>query len=56
GAHGMYSWAHVLLSFVCAAGTWYWLYRRAGVSSPAPERDEPPHEPDASAARQQDAR
>lgn len=48
GAHGMYSWAHVLLSLACAAGAWYWL----SVSNPSPERDEPPHEPDESAARQ----
>lgn len=53
GAHGMYSWAHVLLAFACAGGAWYWLYKTADVSSPSPERDGPPHEPDASAARQQ---
>ncbi len=28
GAHGMYSWAHVLLAFACAGGAWYWLYKR----------------------------
>lgn len=58
GAHGMYSWAHVLLSFACAAGAWYWLYKTktTAVSRPSPERDGPPHEPDASAAHQQDAR
>ena len=35
GAHGMYSWAHVLLATACAAVTWYSLYK-------APE---PPHDP-----------
>ncbi|CAA0131324.1 Alpha-(1-_6)-mannopyranosyltransferase A [Mycolicibacterium vanbaalenii] len=61
GAHGMYSWAHVLLATACAAGAWYWLRqdRRAEpvsstttgepVSTPSPARDEPPHAPDASA-------
>ncbi|WP_036464452.1 alpha-(1-_6)-mannopyranosyltransferase A [Mycolicibacterium iranicum] len=56
GAHGMYSWTHVLLSSACAAGAWYWLYKykaadESGValSTPSPERGEPPHEPDASA-------
>nr|MDT0523502.1 hypothetical protein [Streptomyces sp. DSM 41633] len=34
GAHGMYSWAHVLLTTACAAVAWYALYR-------APERPEP---------------
>lgn len=52
GAHGMYSWAHVLLAFACAAGAWYWLY----VSRPSPERAAPPHEPDASAVRPPDGR
>ncbi len=58
GAHGMYSWAHVLLSLVCAGGAWYWLYKyrvaeepAAGLSTPSPARGEPPHEPDASATR-----
>lgn len=27
GAHGMYSWAHVLLTTACAAAAWYSLYR-----------------------------
>jgi alpha-1,6-mannosyltransferase len=27
GAHGMYSWAHVLLTTACAAVAWYSLYR-----------------------------
>ncbi|MGE4362434.1 alpha-(1-_6)-mannopyranosyltransferase A [Mycolicibacterium vanbaalenii] len=54
GAHGMYSWGHVLLSLSCAAAAWYWLYEAPegtaeAVSTPSPARDEPPHEPDASA-------
>ena len=52
GAHGMYSWAHVLLASVCAAGAYFWLYRTTEVSNPSPEPDGPPHEPDANAARQ----
>jgi alpha-1,6-mannosyltransferase len=51
GAHGMYSWAHVLLSFAFAAGAWYWLHRTTEVSNPSPVPDEPPHEPGANAAR-----
>ena len=27
GAHGMYSWVHVLLAVACAGGAWYWLYQ-----------------------------
>lgn len=27
GAHGMYSWAHVLLTTACAVAAWYSLYR-----------------------------
>jgi len=27
GAHGMYSWPHVLLATACAAGAWYSLYK-----------------------------
>ncbi|MDG4666454.1 alpha-(1-_6)-mannopyranosyltransferase A [Mycobacterium sp. 236(2023)] len=56
GAHGMYSWAHVGLSLLCAGGAWYYLYKSTApdgpdveVSTPSPERGEPPHEPDASA-------
>ncbi|WP_370331174.1 alpha-(1-_6)-mannopyranosyltransferase A [Mycolicibacterium hippocampi] len=62
GAHGMYSWPHVLLATACAAGAWYWLARAGGspttaadapigrpVSTPLPGRDEPPHGPDANA-------
>ncbi len=57
GAHGMYSWVRVLLAVACAGGAWYWLYRApesaaAGVSKPSPERDEPPHGPDANATHQ----
>lgn len=32
GAHGMYSWAHVLLTTACAVAAWYSLYR-----APEPE-------------------
>ncbi|MBX7431664.1 alpha-(1-_6)-mannopyranosyltransferase A [Mycobacterium sp. Y57] len=54
GAHGMYSWPHVLLASACAAGAWYWLYKapeRAAtpISTPSPGPGEPPHGPDASA-------
>ena len=34
GAHGMYSWAHVLLATACAAVAWYSLYKAPG---PAPD-------------------
>ena len=27
GAHGMYSWSHVLLATACAVGAWYSLYK-----------------------------
>jgi len=30
GAHGMYSWVHVLLATACAAAAWYSLYRAPG--------------------------
>ncbi len=36
GAHGMYSWSHVLLATACAVGAWYWLYR-----APAPNPTQP---------------
>ncbi|WP_018599511.1 alpha-(1-_6)-mannopyranosyltransferase A [Mycobacterium sp. 155] len=41
GAHGMYSWAHVLLTTACAAVAWYSLYRApepntAGADEPEP--------------------
>ncbi|AFM17926.1 carotene biosynthesis associated membrane protein [Mycolicibacterium chubuense NBB4] len=53
GAHGMYSWANVLIAAGCAAAAWYSLKIAPGpaeVSTPSPARGEPPHEPDASAA------
>ncbi|KUI03090.1 alpha-(1-_6)-mannopyranosyltransferase A [Mycobacterium sp. IS-3022] len=54
GAHGMYSWAHVLLSVACAAVAWYSLYKapRRAVNKPTPEPGAPPHGPDASEERQ----
>lgn len=55
GAHGMYSWTHVLLATACAVGAWYWLYNapdRDAFSTPSPGPDEPPHGPDASATHQ----
>ena len=33
GAHGMYSWAHVLLATACAAVAWYSLYKAPGPSA-----------------------
>jgi alpha-1,6-mannosyltransferase len=35
GAHGMYSWLHVMLATVCAAVAWYSLYQ-APISKPRP--------------------
>jgi alpha-1,6-mannosyltransferase len=55
GAHGMYSWIHVLLALGCAAAAWYSLYK-APVSTPSPAPGAPLPGPDASAARPQDAR
>jgi len=59
GAHGMYSWTHVLLALACAAAAWYSLYRaQPGTprprefSTPSPAPDAPPHEPGESAERQ----
>jgi alpha-1,6-mannosyltransferase len=52
GAHGMYSWPHVLMAAACAAGAWYSLYKAPQLSTPSPGPDAPPHGPDASAARQ----
>ncbi|ORB22609.1 DUF2029 domain-containing protein [Mycolicibacterium moriokaense] len=55
GAHGMYSWTHVLLATACAVGAWYSLYNapdRGAVSTPSPGPDEPPRGPDASATHQ----
>ncbi|MGE0214366.1 alpha-(1-_6)-mannopyranosyltransferase A [Mycolicibacterium sp.] len=58
GAHGMYSWAHVLLATGCAVAAWYWLYHSPApeLSTPSPERGGPPHGPDANAARPPGAR
>ncbi|MGV0791036.1 alpha-(1-_6)-mannopyranosyltransferase A [Mycolicibacterium sp. XJ1819] len=50
GAHGMYSWTHVLLAMACGVAAWYSLYRTPSTPSPGP--DAPPRGPDASAARQ----
>lgn len=58
GAHGMYSWTHVLLATACAAVAWYVLYRtpdrprRRAVSTPSPGPGEPPHGPGENEARQ----
>jgi alpha-1,6-mannosyltransferase len=46
GAHGMYSWIHVLLATACAIAAWW------AVNRPEPGPDAPPHEPDASATHQ----
>jgi alpha-1,6-mannosyltransferase len=48
GAHGMYSWIHVLLATACAAVAWYSLYSAPNKPSPGP--DAPLPGPDASAA------
>lgn len=57
GAHGMYSWIHVLLATACAAAAWYSLYkaepsrpRRRPVNTPSPAPDAPLPGPGASAA------
>jgi alpha-1,6-mannosyltransferase len=70
GAHGMYSWVHVLLATAAATIAWYSLYhapiskprpqavnrpRPQAVNMPSPEPGEQPRGPDASAARPQDA-
>jgi alpha-1,6-mannosyltransferase len=52
GAHGMYSWTHVLMATACAAVAWYSLYKAPEPSTPSPEPGEPPREPDANAAHQ----
>ena len=36
GAHGMYSWAHVLLAAACAAVAWYSLYKAPEIESARP--------------------
>ncbi|HKP44283.1 alpha-(1-_6)-mannopyranosyltransferase A [Mycobacterium sp.] len=48
GAHGMYSWIHVLLATACGAAAWYYLY--SAPSRPSPGPDAPLPGPDASAA------
>jgi alpha-1,6-mannosyltransferase len=35
GAHGMYSWPHVLLATACAVTAWYWLRRE---NDPKPDQ------------------
>jgi alpha-1,6-mannosyltransferase len=75
GAHGMYSWTHVILATTAASLAWYSLYnapskpravnkprpravnrpRPRAVNRPSPGPDEQPREPDANAARPQDA-
>jgi alpha-1,6-mannosyltransferase len=55
GAHGMYSWPHVLLATACAAGAWYSLHKApelSAVNRPSPGPDAPPPGPDASATHQ----
>ena len=52
GAHGMYSWIHVLLATACAVVAWYSLYNAPELNTPSPGPDAPPRGPDASAARQ----
>jgi alpha-1,6-mannosyltransferase len=49
GAHGMYSWIHVMLATACAAVAWYSLYKVA-VNKPSLAPDAPLPGPDASAA------
>jgi alpha-1,6-mannosyltransferase len=50
GAHGMYSWPHVLLATTFAAVAWYSLYKAPQTSTPSPEPDAPLPGPDANAA------
>ena len=38
GAHGMYSWIHVLLATACAAAAWYSLVKAPNVGNPADRR------------------
>jgi alpha-1,6-mannosyltransferase len=49
GAHGMYSWPHVLLATGCAAVAWYSLWKTPNM--PSPEPGAPLPGPDANAAR-----
>jgi alpha-1,6-mannosyltransferase len=41
GAHGMYSWAHVLLTTACAAIAWYSLYRAPEPDAATADEPEP---------------
>ncbi len=50
GAHGMYSWPHVLLATTFAAVAWYSLYKAPQTSTPSPEPGAPLPGPDANAA------
>jgi alpha-1,6-mannosyltransferase len=50
GAHGMYSWTHVLLAAACAAVAWYSLSKAPEPNTPSPGPGAPPHGPDANAA------
>jgi alpha-1,6-mannosyltransferase len=52
GAHGMYSWPHVLLATAGAAVAWYSLRRVPAANSPTPGPDAPPRGPDASEEHQ----
>ncbi|HEX2214425.1 MAG TPA: polyprenol phosphomannose-dependent alpha 1,6 mannosyltransferase MptB, partial [Mycobacterium sp.] len=52
GAHGMYSWTHVLLATACAAVAWNSLRKAPEPSKPSPAPGAPPHGPDASEAHQ----
>jgi alpha-1,6-mannosyltransferase len=52
GAHGMYSWIHVLLATACAGVAWYSLYRTPEPSRPSPGPDAPPHGPGENAEHQ----
>jgi alpha-1,6-mannosyltransferase len=56
GAHGMYSWIHVLLATACAGAAWYSLARMPETNKPLPGPDEPLPGPDANATRPQGAR
>ncbi|OLO99064.1 DUF2029 domain-containing protein [Mycolicibacterium porcinum] len=41
GAHGMYSWAHVLLTTACAVVAWYSLYRAPEAPAEPQAREQP---------------
>ena len=55
GAHGMYSWIHVLLATACAAVAWYSLFYAPAAKPPSPGPDVPLPGPDENAERPQDA-